>query len=576
MANQELAKILFEMAELLEMDNVLFKPRAYMRAYESIAASDEDIMSLYKKDGIKGLMTIPGVGRGIAEKIEEYLKTGKIHEYEAMKKKLPVDISGLSAIEGVGPKAIKVLWQKLKIKNTEDLEKAARAGKIAKLPRFGKKSEEKILKGLQFQKTSGGRFRLGDMLPYVRELATKLSVLKEVDELVVAGSARRWKETIGDLDLLVVSKKPKPIMDYFVNLSSVANVFAHGDTKSSVTMANGLQVDIRVIPRESFGAALNYFTGSKDHNVALRQIAIKKGYKLNEYGLFKGRKQVAGRTEEDLYKALGMQYIEPEMRENTGEIELATAGKLPHLIGYNDLKGDLQTQTDWTDGSHSIMEMALAAHKKGLEYIVITDHTKTLAMTGGSDEKKLLRQMAEIDTINLELKKKGIKFRVLKGAEVNILPDGSLDIKDEVLAKLDSVGAAVHSHFKLSEKEQTARLIRAMENPHLDIIFHLTGRIIQKREPINLDIDAVMKAAKRTKTILEIDAYPDRLDMKDEHIRKAREMGIKFSIDSDAHSVHHFSVLEFGIAEARRGWLEKKDVINTLSYEKMLASLKNR
>ena len=471
------------------------------------------------------------------------------------------------------------------MRSISDLEKAARAGKISKLARFGKKSEEKIIKGIEFKKQAGGRFRLGDMLPYIRELEARLKSQKEIERLVVAGSVRRWKETIGDLDILAISKRPQAVMNYFVGMPDVASIIAHGATKSAVKMKNGLDVDLRVVPTESFGAALNYFTGSKDHNVALRQIAIKKGYKLNEYGLFQIQKSnsknqndnsklkmIAGRTEEDIYKALGLPYIEPELRENTGEIEAARKNQLPHLIGYSDLTGDLQTQTDWTDGAHSIQEMAKAARRRGLEYIVITDHTRSLAMTGGADEKKLLKQMAEIDRLNKEFRNK--EFTILKGAEVNILADGRLDIKDEVLAKLDCVGAAVHSHFNLSKKDQTARVVRAMENPNVDIIFHLTGRQIHKREPIELDLEEIFKAARHTKTILEIDAHPERLDLKDEHVKRAKTFGVKFSIDSDAHAVSHFALLEFGIATARRGWAEKKDVINTLPVDKMLKALK--
>lgn len=574
MSNQEIAKILLEMSEFHAMEGIPFKPQAYERAAESVGSFSENIKTLYREGGVKILKTIPGVGQGIAEKIEEYFKTGHIREYDQMKKKLPVDIAGLTQVEGVGPKAVRTLWEKLRIRNVSDLERAARAGKIAGLPRFGRKSEEKILRALEFINKSGKRFRLGDIMPYVRELESELKSLKEVDRLVVAGSIRRWKETIGDIDILAVSKKPRAVMNYFVKMRDVANVYAHGETKSMVKMKNGLDVDMRVIPKESFGVALNYFTGSKEHNVALREIAIQKGWKLNEYGLFRGARRLASATEEEIYKSLGLAYIEPEMRENTGEIEAARRGGLPDLIGYGDLKGDLQVQTDWTDGAHSIMEMALEAEDRGLEYIVITDHTKALAMTGGSDEKKLLRQMTEIDRVNRELKKRGKKIGILKGAEVNIMPDGALDIKDEVLAKLNCVGAAVHSQFKLPRKEQTARVIRAMENPNVDIIFHLTGRIINKREPIDLDFDAIVKTAKRTKTVLEIDAYPDRLDLKDEHIRRARAAGIKFSIDSDAHAKSHFAVLEYGIAQARRGWCEQKDIINTLPADKMLQSLK--
>ena len=374
-------------------------------------------------------------------------------------------------------------------------------------------------------------------------------------------------------------------MERFVGLPFVAHIYAHGKTKTAVKLKNGLDADLRVVPAESFGSALNYFTGSKDHNVALREIAVKKGYKLNEYGLWKGRKMVAGKTEEEIYTALGLRYIEPEMRENTGEIEAARLGRsgilkevrspmLPKLIDYGDLKGDLQTQTNWTDGENSIEEVAKAAMDAGLEYIAITDHTKSLAMTGGSDEMKLLKQMTEIARINKKFSIQYSAFKILMGAEVNIGKDGTLDISDEVLAKLDIVGASVHSHFNLSRAEQTKRVIRAMENPNVDIIFHLTGRLINKRGPIELDIGEIIKAAKRTGTILEINAFPDRADIKDEYVRKCIEAGVKMSIDSDAHSVEHFKLLDFGVAQARRGWAEKKDIINTLPVEKMLKMLK--
>lgn len=573
MINQELVKILYEIAEFLEMKEIPFKPRAYEKAAHSVEVLEKDVKEIYKSGGIKSLMKeIPGVGQGIAEKIGEFIKTGRVKDYEKMKKEIPVDISGLTAIEGVGPKMIKILWQKLKVRTVEDLEKAAKTGKIRNLEHFGQKSEEKILKGIEFLKKSGGRAILGFILPGIQDLEKKIQSFPEAEKAVVAGSVRRRKETIGDIDILAISSKPEKITERFVALPEVINVYAKGRTKTAVKLKNGLDADLRVVSKESFGAALNYFTGSKDHNVKLRQIAIKKGLKLNEYGLFKGKKSVAGKTEEDLYRALGLKYIEPEMRENTGEIESSRQNKLPKLIDYGDLKGDLQVQTNWTDGENSIEEMARAAMDLGLEYIVITDHTKTLAMTGGSDEKKLLKQMAAIDEVNKKFK--NLKFKVLKGAEVNILKDGSLDIKDEVLAKLNVVGAAIHSHFNLTREEQTKRIIRVMENHNIDIIFHLTGRVINRREPINIDIDEIIKVAKKTGTILEIDAYPDRSDIKDEYIKKCVDTGVKMSIDSDAHSVKHFKFLEMGIAQARRGWAKRGDIINAWPVDQMLRFLK--
>lgn len=569
--NWEIAKILFEMAALLEMEGVAFKPRAYEKAALGVESLDEEVVLLYKEGGIERLEKIPAVGKGIAQHIEALLKKGTFKEYRDLKKKVPVNITELMAVEGIGPRMVKALWEELGIKNIGQLEKAAKAGKIRTLERFGEKSEQKILKGIEFLKKSAGMQVLGFVLPEIRAIEKTIRSFPEVEDAMVAGSVRRRKETIGDIDLLAVSEDPEKVMDRFVSLPMVAHVYGKGPTKTNVRLKNGLDADLRVVPKGSYWAAINYFTGSKDHNIALREIAIKKGYKLNEYGLYRGKKQLAGKNEKDIYRLLGMKEMPlPEMRENLGEIEAAREGRLPTLIAYGDLKGDLQVQTDWTDGEHSIEEMASAAQKGGLEYIAITDHTRSLAMTGGADEKKLLKQAEEIKKIQHKFK----NFRILTGAEVNIGKDGSLDIDDKTLAKLDVVGAAVHSHFNLSREEQTRRIIRAMENPHVDIIFHLTARVINKREPIALDIDAIIAAAKRTKTVLEIDAFPDRLDIKDDYIRKCVEAGVKMSIDSDAHSVQHFKYLEIGVAQARRGWATRSDIINAWPVQKMLSLLK--
>ncbi len=573
--NQSIAELLREIGEYLEMQSVPFKPRAYEKAAGVIEALEEEVVDVYKKGGLKSLENIPGVGVSIAEKIEELLKTGRVKYYEQLKKTTPVDLSQLSRIEGLGPKSIKKLYQKLHVRSLADLERVAKAGKIAKLEGFGKKSEENILKGIGFTKISGNRFVLGFVMPQVRELEARLKAIPEVEKLTVAGSTRRRRETVGDVDILVVSQKPQPIMDRFVAMPGVVKVAAHGATKSSVKLKSGLNVDLRVVEARSYGAALNYFTGSKDHNVALRQIAMGKGWKLSEYGLFsvKGGKEImiAGKSEEEIYEKFGLDYIEPELRENTGELEAARRHTLPKLIGYNDLLGDLQVQTSWTDGSDSIEAMAKAAAARGLKYIVITDHTKRLAMTHGLDEKRIAAQWKEIDAVNKRLSG---KIKVLKGSECDILKDGTLDLPDETLAKLDVVGASVHSFFNLSEKDQTERVKRAMANPNVDILFHPTGRIINRRDAIQLDMETIIAHAKKTGTILEIDAYPDRADLKDEYIRKCVEAGVKMSIDSDAHSPTHYPYLEYGIAQARRGWAEKKDIINAWPVEKMLQSLK--
>lgn len=589
MVNHNLAKILMEISVLFEMKGVEFKPQAYEKVAHSVEMLEEDVREIYKRGGAKALEELPGVGKGIAEKIEEYLKTHHIREYDQLKKEIPVKIDELSAVEGIGSKTILRLYKKLGIKTRAQLEKAAQAGKLRDVEGFGQKTEENILRSIEFLKKEHGRFILGFVMPQVRLIIEKIRKVEGVERVEFAGSVRRMQETIGDLDILVISKKPSRVMDFFVSMPEVEAVYSKGSTKSSVRLKIEMDADLRVLPPESFGAALQYFTGDKYHNIQLREIAIQKGYKLNEYGLFKPRSKasgisrslasgnrVAGRTEEEIYEKLGFEWMPPEIRTNSGELEAAlrqAQGKLPglpKLIDYGDLKGDLQIQTDWTDGDHSIKEMAEAAKKQGLEYICITDHTKSLAMTGGNDEKGLLKEMAEIDKAQKQVS--GIK--ILKGAEVNIMKDGALDIDDETLAKLDVVGAAVHSHFNLSEKDQTERITRAMKNLNVDIIFHPTGRVIQRRDAYKVDMGELLKTAKRTNTVMEIDAYPDRSDLKDEYIRKAVDMGIKLSIDSDAHSVHHLQYLEYGIAQARRGWTEKKDVINTRFWEDMLKLLK--
>ena len=577
--NDEISKILYEIAILLEMKSVPFKPRAYEKAAHTLGALSESVSDIYKKGGLKSILEISGIGQSIAEKIEQYIKTGHIKEYEKLKKEVPVDIEGLRSVEGLGTKKILELYKKLKIKNKAGLEKALKVGKLRNLPGFGERTEQNLIQSIGFLKHDQGRLVLGFIMPTIKVILEKLKSVDGVEKVQVAGSARRMQETIGDLDILAISKTPEKIMDFFTSMPEALKVHAKGNTRSAVHLKIGLNADLRVVQPESFGAATQYFTGDKYHNIAVRQIAIKKGYKLNEYGLYKGRKLIAGKTEEEIYEKLGLQWIPPEMRTNSGEIELALENKIPELIGYDDLQGDLQVQTDWTDGEHSIKDMAQAARSLGLKYICITDHTRSLAMTGGSDEKKLLKQMAAIDEVNREFqgstrRSDGQEFKVLKGAEVNIMKDGTLDIKDEVLAKLDVVGAAVHSLFHMSEKEMTERIIKAMENPNVDIIFHPTGRVIRQRPAYKLDMDAILKAAQRTKTALEIDAFPNRLDLKDEYIRKAIDMGVKLSIDSDAHSISHFKYLEFGIGQARRGWAAAKDIINTRDWKEMLKLLK--
>jgi len=570
MTNQEIAKIFYEIAEYLEMEGVPFKPYAYERAAITLETLEEDIKEIYKEGGIKALEEIPGIGKSIAQKIEEYLKTGKIKYYQEFKKKIPVNLSEISAVEGVGPKKAKVLYQKLGIKNLKDLEKAAKEHKIAPLFGFGEKTEKNILEGIKFLKRSKGRFLLGEIMPVVKEIEERLRTLKEVKRIDVAGSVRRRKETIGDVDFLVISNNPKKVMDFFVNLPGVIKIWGKGPTRSSIRVKNGFDIDLRVVPSKSYGSALQYFTGSKEHNIITRKIAIDKGLKLNEYGVFKGKKMIAGSSEEEVYKAIGLSWIPPELRENQGEIEAALKGKLPKIIEYSDIKGDLHCHSNWNGGANSIEEMANTAYEMGYEYIGISDHTKFLKIEHGLNERQLAQQRKEIDKLNKKFRVSRFKFQILQGAETNILNDGSIDIKDEALKKLDYVIAGIHSSFKIPKEKMTERIIKAMRNPNVDIISHPTGRILKRRDEYQIDFDKILRVAKETGTILEINSFPERLDLNDKNIRKAKELGVKMIINTDSHHKDQLRFIEYGIAQARRGWAEKEDIINTQPLEKLL------
>lgn len=570
--NEEIARILFDIGEYLAMQDVPFKPRAYAKAAQAVGDLQEDVRDIYSRGGLKELMKVPGVGRAIAEKIEEYLRTGRLEYYEKLKLSAPVDLSELTAIEGLGPKSIRRLYEELGVRTLADLEVAAKSQKIRELAGFGKRTEEKILANLAFAQTAGKREILGFILPRIAAFETKLRSIPGVNQVVAAGSARRRRDTVGDLDFLAVADDPALLMERFTHLPEVVHVIAKGDTKSSVKLRGGLNMDLRVVPAESFGAALNYFTGSKAHNVAMRQLAQRRGWKLNEYGLYSGTRSLAGRTEEDIYARLGMAYVPPELRENEGEIGLALRNALPELIDHSDLRGDMHLHTDWSDGKVSIEKMALAAAARGLKYILVTDHSKRLSMTNGLDEKRILQQMAEIDRLNRAL---GGKIKVLKGTECDILKDGAMDLPDRILAKLDVVGGSIHSYFNLTREEQTRRLVRAMENPHVDIIFHPTGRLINRRAPYELDLQLVFRTALKTGTVLEVDSYPDRSDLCDEHIRTCVQMGVKLAIDSDAHIESHFDYLSHGISQARRGWARKEDIINSRPLAAMLKCVKS-
>lgn len=560
------------LTEMMEEDpNVQFRARAYYRAADTIASLQENVIDIYGRQGVNGLIEIPAVGKAIASKIEEYLKGGKIQHLEELKAKVPIDIDELYGIEGIGPKTIKMFYDKLQIKNLADLEKAATEGKLKTLPGFTEKKEQDIFKRIEFFKRGKGRLIIGEVYPLVKQIEKRLQHIAGVKNAVAAGSIRRMKETIGDIDYLVAANDPKRVIDFFVKMPEVQEILGMGQAKAFVKLASGIDADLLVVPEESWGAALQYFTGSKEHSVQLRKIAISKGFRLNEWGVFKGDKRIAGATEEEVYKTLGLQWIPPEMRENAGEIELGRQDKVPKLVEYGSLKGDLQVHSENSDGTATIEEMARGAKAFGLDYIAITDHTKSLKLAGGLEEQELLEQVDKISQLNDRLRE---EFRILSSAEVNIMKDGSLDIPNTVLDKLDIVGAAIHSHFNLPIETQTERLIKAAKNPSVDILFHPTGRLINRRAGYLVDIEKLIDVAKDTNTVLEIDAHYDRLDLKDEYVRMAVRNGVKLVIDSDAHHPIHYSFLTFGIAQARRGWAIQSDILNTLPADKLLNALK--
>ena len=571
MKNLEISAIFHEIADILEIkgDNP-FRIRAYERAAQNIEGLTEDIENYINKDR---LMDIPGIGKDLADKITEYAKSGRMKAYEDLKKKVPAGLLDLLNIPSVGPKTAKLLYEKLKIKDVSGLEKAIKMNKLEGIFGIKDKTIENILKGIKVLKRGRERMTLAQAMQVADEFVSALKKLSEVSRISVAGSLRRQKETVRDIDILMISKKPKEIMDVFTGLPDVINVLAKGETKASVRTKDDVQVDCRVEEEKSFGAALLYFTGSKNFNIKIRQLAIKKGLKINEYGVFqKDKLWVCGRTEEEIFKILGMSYIEPELREDTGEIELAQEFQLPQLIELKDIKGDLHAHSKWSDGGNSIEEMAQAARKRGYSYIAITDHSESLKVAGGLSIAELKKKKQEIDKINRKLK----GFRVLYGTEVDIDSEGSLDYKDGILKEFDVVVAAIHSGFKQSKSQLTRRLIRACYNKCVHIIAHPTGRLWGTRDAYDIDIDKVLKAARDTNTHLEINAFHQRLDLNDLHCRRAKEIGAKLAIDTDAHTTEQLDTMRLGVSVARRGWLCKEDVINTLSLEELLRVLHNK
>ena len=558
MKNAELAKSFYEIADILEMEGVDWKPNAFRRAARGLESA-ESVETLYQK-GREGLKKIDGVGEGISKYIEEYLTKGKVVEFEKIKASVPQGLLEMIRIPGLGPKKVMRLYKEQKIASVRALESAINGGKIELLEGFGKKSAQDILRGIELVKKGTGRKLLGEALPIARELCRQIEIIPGVKKVQVAGSLRRMKETIGDIDILVMSNEPKKVMNAFVKFPQVKTVLAKGDTKTSVLLSDGVQSDVRVLKEKEFGAGLQYFTGNKDHNVELRRLAITKGYKLSEYGLFKGEKFVAGRTEEEIYEKLGVKCMLPEMREAQGEI--VNSHNLPKVINYDEIKGDLHMHTEWSDGQTTIEDMALAAQKIGCQYIAIADHSKAERIANGMDEKRLAEYIKAVRKAQEK-----VKIKLFAGAEVSILKDGTLDYVDKDLKKLDIVIASVHSRFKQSKEEMTKRVLKALDNPYVRVIGHPTGRLINAREPFEIDLDAVMDKAKKNNVALEINANPQRLDLKDSHIRKAIEKGCLLAINTDAHAPKQLEYMEFGIAQARRGWATPKNIVNSWSLK---------
>ena len=570
--NLELSRIFEQIARILKIKGENpFKIRAYEKITLVLENLPIDIETIYHQGGLKD---IPGVGSAIAKKIEEFLTTGKLEYYEKLKETIPSGVIELLDISEVGPKTAKLLYEELGVDNIEKLEKAVRRHQIKDLPGMGEKSETNILSGIELYKRRKERVLLGTALPAAEDIIEALSQLKEVNKINFAGSLRRKKETVGDIDILITSRKPEKIMKTFTSLPQMREILAEGLTKSSVITKDDIHIDLRVVEPMSYGAALQYFTGSKAHNIKLRELAVKRGLKINEYGVFdvKTDRRVAGESEEEIYQVLNLLFIPPELREDRREIEVAQENKLPELIKYSQIRGDLHLHTKWSDGAHTIKQMAEAAKKRGYKYIAITDHSQSLKFAGGLTEERLKEQVKIIQKLNQELK----DFTILSGIEVDIKLDGSLDFSDEILSKLDVVIAAIHSGFKQESKVITERIIKAMQNKLVSIIAHPTGRLIGYRESYQVDINKMMDIAAETRTILEINACPERLDLNDVYCRMAKDRGVQLAIETDAHSIDGLEFMNLGVDVARRGWLEEKDIINTLSLEKLLKRLKNK
>ncbi|MDT7898347.1 MAG: DNA polymerase/3'-5' exonuclease PolX [Armatimonadota bacterium] len=569
MRNEEVVAMLEETADLMEIagENP-FKARAYRRAADAIAALKEPIEELVKA---KRLNQIEGVGESIARDIAEFLQKGTTTRLEQLRQKYPPQLRKLLEIQGVGPRTVAMLYERLGITSVDELEAAAKAGKLTKLPGMGEQKVRNILEGIQLWRQQQGRVPLHIALAIAERIVARLRELPQVEQILPAGSLRRWKETVGDLDILVATRDSEPVMERFVKLPEVQKVLAHGTTKSSVLMADNLQVDLRAVDPESFGAASQYFTGSKAHNIALRNRALKLGLTINEYGVFREAtgEKVAGETEESVYEAVGLIWIPPELREDRGELEAAERRALPHLVTLKDIRGELHCHTKWSDGANTVEEMARAARERGYEYLAITDHSPPMGWGVKPENfRKLIREIRQVS--------ERLGFPILAGIEVDIAPDGSLHMDEDILRQLDIVIASVHSAMKMSREEMTKRIVKAMENPLVHILGHPTGRLINQRPPYEVDLEALVEKAKQTSVALEINGSPERLDLNDENARYAKEAGVLLSLGTDAHHDDHLDFMRFAVAVARRAWCEPANILNTRSYEQLRDWLRAR
>ncbi len=563
MKNLQIARILNNIADILEIQEVQFKPQAYRKAAMAIESLPEDIEQLAKEGKLE---EIPGVGGSIAEKIKEIVETGKLNYYEKLKKQVPVDVEELNAIPGLGPKKIKALYQELKVCSLKDLEAAIKKGKVQQLEGFGEETAKNLLQGIEVLRKRPKRFLYAQAAPIAASILEHLGKLPLVQKIEIAGSFRRGKETVGDLDFLAISKEAERVMKAFTSMPGVKNIIAHGTTRSSVLLENGMQVDIRVLHEKEWGSAQLYFIGSKEHNVELRKLCLKKGYTLSEYGLFtlKGKKWISGRTQEEIYKKLGMHYIEPELRENTGEIEASLQNKLPALVEVKDIKGVFHNHSTWSDGAESLLAMAQKAEQRGLKFISFNDHYGHIGITNPLNEKRLGGYLKEIEQV-----RKKVKIRVFAGVEIDIMKDGTLPLSKEKLKQLDVVIASVHMAQKMSREDMTKRVCRALEEYPVNILGHPTGRLLNAREPIELTMEKVFEVARKRNVFLEINSQPARMDLNGELVKKAKAAGCRFALSTDAHHAEGIGFYPYGVLMARRGWLEKKDLLNCWSLPQM-------